>query len=201
MLSASPGRPQLQVGIGWSGASSPSIGSQICPSSPAIPAAPRMTCPDSITPPPSPVPTMTDTDDRWYAVSGPKCAWWAYSAAALASLLKTTGMPRRTSSARRTSKPRHSALAKLVAPFDEMTPSAVTGPGVSRPTARTAARGVPVNSSTSSSDRASASIALSGPSRTRLGDSAMSSTRKRPAASSTVALIVVPPLSSPATTH
>src|SRR5580700_7615539 len=67
-------------------------------------------------------------------------------------------------------------LAKLVAPRDEMIPSAVTGPGVSSPTARTAVSGTPVTSRMTSSDRASASTALSGPSSTQLGDSAISST-------------------------
>ena len=56
------------------------------PSSPAIPDAPRTTSPDSITPPPSPVPTIAETDDRRSA-STPKCWPWAYSAAALPSLL------------------------------------------------------------------------------------------------------------------
>ena len=79
---------------------------------------------------------MTDTDERSSAFSGPKCSWCAYSAAAFPSLLNTTGRPSRTSSARRTSNPRQSSFAKFVAPSDEMTPSAVTGPGVSSPTAR-----------------------------------------------------------------
>src|SRR5580700_8003467 len=92
-------------------------------------------------------------------------------------------------------------LAKLVAPRDEMIPSAVTGPGVSSPTARTAVSGTPVTSRMTSSDRASASTALSGPSSTQLGDSAISSTRNWSLESSKVALIVVPPQSSPATTQ
>jgi hypothetical protein len=45
--------------------------------------------------------------------------------------LNTTGRPSRISRARRTSNPRQSAFAKFVAPPEEMTPSAVTGPGVS----------------------------------------------------------------------
>ncbi len=42
-LSTSPAFPQLHIGVGWSGSSSPSIGICTCPSSPAIPAAPRTT--------------------------------------------------------------------------------------------------------------------------------------------------------------
>jgi hypothetical protein len=37
-----------------------------------MPAAPRTTWPASITPPPRPVPTMADTDDRRGASSAPK---------------------------------------------------------------------------------------------------------------------------------
>ena len=85
-LSPSAGRPQLQLGIGWPGSSRPSVGIRMWPSSPAIPAAPRTTRPPSTTPPPRPVPTISDTDERRSA-SAPKCAWWAYSDAALASLL------------------------------------------------------------------------------------------------------------------
>src|ERR1700730_19195132 len=44
-------------------------------------------------------------------------------------------------------------------------------------------------------------MAASGPSRTRLGISSICSTRNRPGASSTVALLAVPPLSRPTTTH
>ncbi len=58
----------------------------MCPNSPAIPAAPRTTRPLSITPPPSPVPTISATEDRCGA-SGPKWTVWAYSDAAFASLL------------------------------------------------------------------------------------------------------------------
>ena len=63
MLSTSPGLPQLQVGIGWSSASRPSVKIWTCPSSPAMPAAPRTTWPASITPPPRPVPTMAETEE------------------------------------------------------------------------------------------------------------------------------------------
>src|SRR6516164_9008389 len=51
-----------------------------------------------------------------------------------------TGSPRRSASAPRISNPPQPASPKLVAPFDEMTPSALAGPGVSRPIARTAER-------------------------------------------------------------
>ena len=76
-------------------------------------------------------------------------------------------------------------------------PSALAGPGVSRPTAATAARSTPVTSSTWSKEAASDSMARSGPSRTRLGRSSMCSTRNWPDGSSTVALFMVPPLSRP----
>ena len=110
------------------------------------------------------MPTIAETEDRCGASAGSKYTWCAYSAAALASLLYSTGSAIRRSSAPRTSNPRQASLAKFVAPRAAITPSALTGPGVSRPTARTRARGVPVISSTCSSDRASASIAFSGPS-------------------------------------
>ena len=70
-LSPSPGSPQLHNGTGCPSASSPSIGIRMCPNSPAIPEAPRTTRPLSITPPPSPVPTIRATDER-RAASGPK---------------------------------------------------------------------------------------------------------------------------------
>ena len=75
-LSTSPALPQAQVGIGWSSARIPSSAIRTCPSSPACPDAPRTTRPASITPPPSPVPTMAAIDDAVPARS-PKCTWWA----------------------------------------------------------------------------------------------------------------------------
>ena len=78
----------------------------------------------------------------------------------------------RSSSAVRMSKPPQPASPKFVAPLDEMTPSALAGPGVSRPIAATLASGVPVKASTYSTASVSALRALSGPSRTRLGTSA-----------------------------
>ena len=60
-------------------------------------------------------------------------------------------------------------------------------------------RGTPVRLSTPVNAWPSASIATSGPSPTRLGVSTSRSTRNRPAESSTVALIAVPPLSRPTT--
>jgi hypothetical protein len=99
------------------------------------------------------------------------------------------------------SKPHHSRWEKLVAPFDEMTPVALAGPGVSSPTARTSVRTVPVSSRIPSNAVASESTATEGPSSTRLGVSTRRSTRYWPVASSTVALLVVPPLSSPTTTQ
>lgn len=57
-LSASPRKPQLHRGIGWSSASSPDMGMCTWPSSPAIPDAPLTTCPASMTPP-----AQTSPDD------------------------------------------------------------------------------------------------------------------------------------------
>ena len=85
-LSTSPSKPQLHTGTGWPSSSTPCSGICTWPSSPAMPAAPRTTRPLSTTPPPSPVPTIADTDD-FAAASVPKWRWCAYSAAALASLL------------------------------------------------------------------------------------------------------------------
>src|SRR5690349_188791 len=99
------------------------------------------------------------------------------------------------------SKPHHSRCEKFVAPFDEITPSALAGPGVSRPTAATRDSGTPVSERMLVSASASASMAAAGPSSTRLGTSTMRSTRNWPAESSTVALFAVPPLSRPTTTH
>jgi hypothetical protein len=46
------------------------------------------------------------------------------------------------------SNPRQPTWPKFVAPLDEMTPSPLAGPGVSKPTARTAVIGTPVSPST-----------------------------------------------------
>src|SRR5579859_626418 len=165
-----------------------------------MPAAPLTTRPSWITPPPSPVPTIAETDERACA-SAPKYAWWAYSAAALPSLLYTTGSPSRACRAPRMSKPRHSGWEKLVDPLEEITPSALAGPGVSSPTAATRERSMPVSARIPSSASASASTATTGPSSTRLGVSTIRSTRNRPELSSTVALLAVPPLSRPTTTR
>src|ERR1017187_1840460 len=112
-----------------------------------------------------------------------------------------TGTSRRRSSAARISNPRQGAAEKFVAPFEEITPSGLAGPGVPRPTERTDSRATPVMPSTWSRAPARASIATSGPSRTRLGLSTNLSTKKRPKPSSTVALLQLPPLSRPTTTH
>ena len=86
---------------------------------------------------------------------------------------------------RRTSNPHHSGRAKLVAPLDEITPSAEAGPGVSRPTARTSARSMPVICSALSNAAASASSAGAVPSVTLLGTSTMRSIRNCQRSSST----------------
>src|SRR5580693_10542364 len=112
-----------------------------------------------------------------------------------------TGSPTRSASALRISKPPQPASPKFVAPLEEMTPSALAGPGVSRPIARTAASGTPVSASTCSTASIRDWMALSGPSRTLLGTSAIWSRRNRPAESRIVPLFVVPPLSRPTTTQ
>ena len=94
-----------------------------------------------------------------------------------------------------------SGWPKLVAPPVIRTPAALAGPGVSSPTARTRSLGTEVIASTLSKESTSAVIALSGPSRTRLGSSAIVSTRKRPRSSRTVPLFAVPPLSMPTVTQ
>jgi hypothetical protein len=99
------------------------------------------------------------------------------------------------------SKPCQDTWLKFVEPFDEMTPSALAGPGVSRPTARTRLSGVLVRARIPVNASASCSTADSGPSCTRLGFSTRRSTRNWPVASRTVALLHVPPLSRPTTTH
>ena len=63
-LSASPINPQLQVGTAWSPSRSPSIGTYTCPSSPAVPVAPLMMRPWCTSPPPNPLPTITETEER-----------------------------------------------------------------------------------------------------------------------------------------
>ena len=70
MLSASPTKPQLHTGSGWPSASRPCMGIWTWPNSPAIPAAPRTIRPLSTTPPPSPVPTMAETEE-WPAALAP----------------------------------------------------------------------------------------------------------------------------------
>ena len=87
MLSTSPSKPQLHtrhrlVVLEHARAA----GSARGPARRPCPAAPLITRPSSTTPPPRPVPTIAATDER-VAASAPKCRWWAYSAAALASLL------------------------------------------------------------------------------------------------------------------
>ena len=112
-----------------------------------------------------------------------------------------TGSPIRSASAPRISKPPQPASPKFVAPLEEMTPSALAGPGVSRPIARTAASGTPVSPSTCSTASIRDRMALSGPSLTLLGTSAIWSRRNRPSESRIVPLFVVPPLSRPTTTQ
>src|SRR5580693_3730957 len=94
-----------------------------------------------------------------------------------------------------------SGWPKLVAPPVIRTPDPLAGPGVSSPTARTRFLGTEVIASTLSKESTSAVIALSGPSLTRLGSSAIVSTRNRPRSSRTVPLFAVPPLSMPTVTQ
>src|ERR1019366_4196035 len=99
------------------------------------------------------------------------------------------------------SKPRQPAWPTFVAPLDDMTPSPLAGPGVSRPTARTEVIGMPVSSSTCWTESASDWMGLSGPSLTSLGSSAIWLRRNRPPESRIVPLFMVPPLSRPTTTQ
>src|ERR1700744_6482461 len=94
-----------------------------------------------------------------------------------------------------------SGCPKFVAPPVTSTPSALAGPGVSSPTARTQSLGTPLIASTLSKESTSAVMALSGPSRTRLGNSAISAMRNLPSESSTVPLFAVPLLSMPTVTQ
>ena len=59
-----------------------------------------------------------------------------------------------------------------MAPLDEITPSPLAGPGVSRPTALTRVTGTPVSRSTCFTETTRDLMALSGASRTSLGTSA-----------------------------
>src|SRR5882672_1976150 len=110
-------------------------------------------------------------------------------------------MPSRSSRATLMLNLDQSGCPKFVAPPVTRTPSALAGPGVSSPTARTRSLGTPVIVSTLSKESTSAVMALSGPSRTRLGSSAISAIRNVPSASSTVPLFAVPPLSMPTVTQ
>ena len=74
-----------------------------------------------------------------------------------------TGRCRCRSTAPRKSKPHHSGSEKFVAPLLEMTPVALAGPGVSRPTASTDAAGTPATSSASAMAAPIASRAATGP--------------------------------------
>ena len=85
-LSTSPYRPQLHCGTGCPSASRSWTGMRMWPSSPAMPAEPTTTSPFSMTPAPRPVPTIAETEERWYWCS-PNSWRCAYRAAALPSLL------------------------------------------------------------------------------------------------------------------
>ena len=71
--SASDTNPHAHTGTGWSASTIPAAGMWTWPSSPPIPDAPVMIRPSWMTPPPRPVPTIADTDDRSIAMA-PKCA-------------------------------------------------------------------------------------------------------------------------------
>ena len=86
-LSASPTKPQLQVGTGWPSAEQ-AIHRNVHVSELAGHSRWRRESldPVSMTPPPRPVPTIADTEER-RAASTPNSWSWAYNAAALPSLL------------------------------------------------------------------------------------------------------------------
>ena len=119
--------------------------------------------PASITPPPRPVPTIAETDERSDA-SSPKCRSMGVQGSSVAVVvvdhrkLQTFLDGCRGSRSPTTRRP-----AKFVEPRAEITPSALAGPGVSSPTARTAARAVAVTPSTSSIASSIAAIAAGRP--------------------------------------
>ena len=132
------------LGTGWPSPSKPCIGMCTWPSSPAIPAAPRTTAPALDHP--AAETGADDCRDRRATVTPSRRSTRSGRRARRRCHRCCTrrGFRVAISRALRTSNPHHSGRAKLVAPFDEITPSADAGPGVSRPTARTSARSMPV---------------------------------------------------------
>ena len=145
MLSTSPSKPQLHCGTGWPSSSTPCSGICTWPSSPAMPAAPLTTLPLSTTPPPRPVPTIAATDERWSARRRRSGGGGRRGRPRWRRCCRSPAGRCRASRAPRMSKPCQETWEKFVEPFDEITPSALAGPGVSSPTARTRVSGVLVS--------------------------------------------------------
>ena len=122
-LSTSPTNPQLHSGTGWPSASNPSIGMCTWPSSPAMPAAPRTTWPRL-----DHAAAETGADDRRHRRPArgvvAEVGVVGVQRGGVAVVVVDDGQAEAASSAPRKSKPRHSGWAKLVDPFDEITPSA-----------------------------------------------------------------------------
>ena len=146
------------------------------------------------------VPTMAETDDRASASLAEVGRVGVQRGCVAVVVVDHRQRRGRASSAPRTSNPDQAGCEKLVDPTEEITPSALAGPGVSRPTTRTSDRSMPVASSTARTPARGPRPPLPALG-TRLGISSRRSTRNRPAASTTVALFAVPPLSRPTATH
>ena len=157
-----------------------------------MPAAPRTICPRSTTPPPRPVPTIAATEERLQRGVAEEVLVGVEGGGVAVVVVEHGQRQARLRSRRGCRSPTTPAAGSSWHPVTRSRPVALAGPGVSRPTASTAASGTPAASSAASIDTAMASRAASGPSLTRLGDSTMWSTRNVPETSSTVALVFVP---------
>ena len=103
-----------------------------------MPAAPRTTWPRSTTPPPSPVPTIAETDERSGGV-GAEVHVVGVERGGVAVVVVDDGQPEpRLERPADVEAPPLGVRRSSSAPREEMTPSALAGPGVSSPTARTA---------------------------------------------------------------
>ena len=92
----------------------------------------------------------------------------------------------------------HSLLPKFVDPWAEITPSALAGPGVSRPTALTLLMAIPARSAACFSATSICFRVTAGPRPTSDGDSSISEMWNVPSSPRSVTLTLVPPRSTPA---
>ena len=144
-----------------------------------MPAAPLMTRPSWTTPPPSPVPTIAETELRRPASGAvPHVVGVERGGVAVVVVHDGDAEPRLEGAP--DVEPGQPAWPKLVAPPVIRTPRALAGPGVSSPTARTCSLGTRSSRAPCRSRRLAAGSPCPGPSRTRLGSSAIVSTRNRP---------------------